>query len=303
MAVLDACLHVLEDANERGEEIVSAALASRLCAHVPEVAIGQAINTALELVFTEQQLCIGGVSVLGRPKVPKSRTCRPTYLSAAAARKLTDTLKGELDLRPKTCLLLLKAHDGRAWSALTYRTWASYVRQEFNLSRSSSYELLDQARVIQALRNAVGMSGIPDIPAYWSVEIKPCLDTVVAAAQARVAAHMPRNEDERNSLVREIVQQKRAELQFCRSRLTEMNTQAHPHTLQPIRGSQAELVDKARLLGAIYYLTSLPPAAKVLEAVGNGLNLTPVELRQATRWLSQFVALLLERDAKAVPQN
>ena len=46
---------------------------------------------------------------------------------------------------------MLEAHDRRAWQALGYPTWEQYVKKEFNLSRSRSYQLLDRAKVTHAL--------------------------------------------------------------------------------------------------------------------------------------------------------
>ena len=50
--------------------------------------------------------------------------------------------------------LLLEAHNRQAWKVLGYDSWGEYVHTEFDMSRSRSYQLLDQANVTQALMRA-----------------------------------------------------------------------------------------------------------------------------------------------------
>ena len=55
-------------------------------------------------------------------------------------------------------ILLKQAHDEKAWVALGYSTWADYIEQEFDFSRARSYQLINQANVIEEINHA---SGIP----------------------------------------------------------------------------------------------------------------------------------------------
>lgn len=74
-----------------------------------------------------------------------------TLLSEKAARKLTDDIKRTADnLSDK----LVQAYDGRAWSALGYTSWRDYAADEFDMSQSRAYQLLDMGRVMQALESA-----------------------------------------------------------------------------------------------------------------------------------------------------
>jgi hypothetical protein len=90
-------------------------------------------------------------------------------ISVDAAQELTKLIKskleGILDQVHEVHELILEAHDRRAWQALGYPTWQQYVKKEFNLSRSRSYQLLDRARVQQALLaagvDAAAMRGTP----------------------------------------------------------------------------------------------------------------------------------------------
>ena len=53
--------------------------------------------------------------------------------------------------------LLKRAHDGRAYLALGYPSWATYVRAEFDMSRSNAYRLLAHAATIRDLAEVAGI--------------------------------------------------------------------------------------------------------------------------------------------------
>ena len=75
----------------------------------------------------------------------------PTPLSTERARALTDSIRNAAEV---LWVNLAQAHAGQAWVALGYSTWGDYVTAEFNISRSRSYQILDQAKVIQAIGQA-----------------------------------------------------------------------------------------------------------------------------------------------------
>lgn len=50
--------------------------------------------------------------------------------------------------------LLVQAHEGKAYRAMGYSTWAEYVRGEFDYSVQRSYQLLDQAKIISMIEEA-----------------------------------------------------------------------------------------------------------------------------------------------------
>lgn len=73
-------------------------------------------------------------------------------LTKTQAEELTRSIR---DAAEVIWVLIARAHAGKAWKALGYDSWADYVQQEFNMSRSRSYQLLDQAKVIAAVSEAV----------------------------------------------------------------------------------------------------------------------------------------------------
>jgi len=69
-------------------------------------------------------------------------------LSESKARELTNAIKAAAEA---TYVLLARAHQGKAYKALGYSTWADYVTQEFEISTQRSYQLLNLSKTIEAL--------------------------------------------------------------------------------------------------------------------------------------------------------
>lgn len=72
-----------------------------------------------------------------------------------------EALKLTKDIQSTTTalyILLKRAHDEKAWVSLGYKSWSHYIESEFEFSRARSYQLLNQARVIEVINEA---SGVP----------------------------------------------------------------------------------------------------------------------------------------------
>lgn len=140
----------------------------------------------------------------------------------AEAQVLTDRIRQNVD---QLWALLLDAHDRRAWKAMGYQTWGEYVGAEFAMGRQRSYQILDQGRVIEAIREVAGVSttgrqndvrGAPrtksnpalgiDISERDARDIKPDLPAVTEDIRTRVEA----GQDPQKA-VAEVVADKRAE--------------------------------------------------------------------------------------------
>lgn len=100
-------------------------------------------------------------------------------LSADQARHLTEMIRTTLDV---TWWLLARAHRGKAWTALGYDSFGEYVRQEFHLSRSRAYQLLNQAKVIEAISSAAGDEVIVHVNEATARDVAGHLDRVISAA-------------------------------------------------------------------------------------------------------------------------
>jgi len=71
-------------------------------------------------------------------------------MSEAKAREITDAIRAAASA---TYILLAQAHNGKAYKALGYETWAEYVKHEFDISASRSYQLLDLSKAVQMIES------------------------------------------------------------------------------------------------------------------------------------------------------
>lgn len=120
------------------------------------------------------------------------------------ARQLTDEIKGKTE---ELWSLVIVAHDRKAYRALGYATWPEYLAAEFEMSRSRSYQLLDQARVIKEIQAATGeMSTKVDISEREARDIKPVLDRVTERIREEVATVAP---EQARAIVDQIIKEER----------------------------------------------------------------------------------------------
>lgn len=76
-------------------------------------------------------------------------------LEKSAARKLTEDIKSTTTA---LYVLLKRAHDTKAWLSLGYSSWTEYISKEFDFSRARSYQLINQANVIEEINKASGLN-------------------------------------------------------------------------------------------------------------------------------------------------
>ncbi|MGW6744882.1 hypothetical protein ACWGDX_29800 [Streptomyces sp. NPDC055025] len=80
-------------------------------------------------------------------------------LSEARAREMTAGLREAMDdVRRSVAVLAARvrdAHAARVWQLLGYGSWEAYCRAEFGISRAQAYRLLDVARALAAIHDAV----------------------------------------------------------------------------------------------------------------------------------------------------
>lgn len=271
--MLDSCLAVLEEANERGERVVSHALAARLAPQVPGVCPGLALTDAIDLVFREQGRLMEGGSSAAHPSLVLAD--RHARLSKEEAQHLTSEIRTSLSTRGQTCLRLHEAHERQAWHVLGYATWSAYVKHEFNLSRRRAYELLDQARAIRSIQDAAGISGTPHISAYWAVKLRSRLPEICAAVRCAVEQADAHDNCERTRIARAVV------VGVWREHETNKDG-SHPERTD-VRGGTT-----AGLTGAIECLSSQPPVegTQFQELMAAGLTIQRV--RAAGRWLADL---------------
>ena len=285
---LDGCLEYLELASERGVKRVPPSLANQVSVLVPAVSAGLPITQAIEFVFQAQEAALhfdngaqpttssGSRSDSGRNRAPVDVT-----LDGVAARSLTERIKqGLVD----HSLLLLEAHDRRAWRILGYPSWDAYARQEFGFSRSRSYELLDHGRVVRALMTAARLDAPPEISAFAAGQIKSRLGQAVAEITAR-AANQP-GEEQAREIVRDVVTRMRAELKVLAppgipSETASPRVEARTSPITSDSQAQSERSVLTELHRAVDYLTGLSDPKWVVVQVKDSDHACLDRLREA----------------------
>lgn len=136
-------------------------------------------------------------------------------LNADEARTLTDTIKSAAEV---LWVLIARAHAGKAWTALGYSTWEDYVKAEFDISRSRSYQLLDQGRVIREIEAAVPEGTEVHLSEAAARDLKGVLEEVVPEIRDRTAGLAP---DEASVVLDEIVEEQRERIREQRQAAAE----------------------------------------------------------------------------------
>lgn len=105
-------------------------------------------------------------------------------------------------------LLLKKAHDSKAWLSLGYKSWTEYIEKEFEFSRARSYQLINQANVIEEIHEA---SGVPlYITEREARDIKKRLPEITQKLQEDLK-NSDLSETETQEKVREIIKEESKE--------------------------------------------------------------------------------------------
>jgi len=278
---LDACLERLEGAHERGAVTLSGALTLTIGRYVPGLVPGMTITHAIDLVMREQEphlACSGAVRPGDRreparptpPDPPAVNGGRVTAIDENAARQLTERIRAAAHTAHRLCSLLVEAHERRAWVALGYPTWSEYIRTEFRLSRSRSYELLEHGRVVRDLESATGLSGIPDISPHAAAQIKPHLDEVVQAIRARCRGLPPEGIAR---VADQVVREVRARHSIDRT---------------DRRALEACGIDLSRLYHAVHTLALMPEVGTLLPVIPPGDAHRLDGLDRACSWLTEL---------------
>lgn len=122
-------------------------------------------------------------------------------LNADEAQALTQHIRAATDV---LWTLVARAHAGRAWKALGYTSWESYVSAEFNMSRSRSYQLLDHARVVSAIEAAAPVGTVVQLNERSARELKAHLEQVTEVVGESTAGLSPQEaEDTINDVLAE----------------------------------------------------------------------------------------------------
>ena len=97
---------------------------------------------------------INDVEVIDASQVEIINENEVTEIDSKGAKQLTNDIKST---STALYVLLKRAHDTKAWKALGYNSWTEYIEKEFEFSRARSYQLINQANVIEEINEASGV--------------------------------------------------------------------------------------------------------------------------------------------------
>jgi hypothetical protein len=255
LRLLDECLGAIEEEAICGRHVVSPRLAAAIRKYAPSIVEGMSIPEAHDAILgvQESNLLDGNDNDL--------------RLSVEEARDLCDKIRrGMGDLS----LLVWRAHAGRAWVALGYKTWEQFVRAEIGFSRSRSYQLVDQGSIMAKLSEAAGVDSPLYLTEFSARRIKPIVAELAKEIRAAVGSDPTRDP---GAVVEEVVKKGQARVDRTRSVRTRSG------------GSDVE-----RLAFAVKCVSELPPPRAMLAELSDEELGRLRGLADAAGWLNDFLA-------------
>ena len=119
------------------------------------------------------------------------------------ATNLTSTIRNAANM---LWFLIVKAYEGKAWKVLGYTSWGEYVTEEFDMSRSRSYQIIDQAKVIKAIEAAAPGGTKIKLSEAAARDLKHVLDNVIPEIKEKTQGL---NAEEAEGVVEEILKEQR----------------------------------------------------------------------------------------------
>lgn len=125
------------------------------------------------------------------------------------AREVTEAIRSAATA---TYILLSQAHEGKAYKALGYETWADYVREEFEISSQRSYQLLDLSKAVKMIEAAAPEGTVVKLTEAQARGIKKELPKITEQIAEATKGKTPEEaEEEIDRIVGDVREQKKAD--------------------------------------------------------------------------------------------
>lgn len=124
-------------------------------------------------------------------------------LTVDQARELTNHIRSTADT---LYVLIARAHAGRAWEALGYNSFEAYVREEFDMSRSRAYQLLNQAKIVEAITAAAPEGTEVHITEAVARDLKSIINEVTGEIEDKTRDLDP---DDAGAVIEELIRAER----------------------------------------------------------------------------------------------
>lgn len=130
-------------------------------------------------------------------------------MSKEQAEEITEAIKSTLTA---TYVLLQRAYKGNAFKAMGYETWKEYIAGEFDFTVQRSYQLLDQARVVDAITESAPEGFEASITEAQARDIKRELPKITERIKEKTAGKTPEESGEIiDDIIEDTREQKREE--------------------------------------------------------------------------------------------
>lgn len=124
-------------------------------------------------------------------------------MTQSEARDITEAIRSAATA---TYILLAQAHEGKAFKALGYDTWAEYVREEFEISPQRSYQLLDLSKTIKTIEDSSPEGTTVKLTEAQARDIKRELPRITEKIKEETAELPP---EEASSVIDDIIEEAR----------------------------------------------------------------------------------------------
>lgn len=130
----------------------------------------------------------------------------PEEMSKEQAREITESIKAA---SVAVYVLIAKAHEGKAYKALGYESFESYVKTEFDLSRNRAYQLLNLSNTVKAIESATPDGTEVKLTEIQARDIKRELPKITERVESETSG---KDAEESADIVSSIVEEERARL-------------------------------------------------------------------------------------------
>jgi hypothetical protein len=122
------------------------------------------------------------------------------------AKHLTESIRATADV---LYVLIQRAHAGKAWLALGYSSFGDYVNEEFDISRSRAYQLLNQANFIQQIESVAPEGTHISLNEASVRDLRDSIESLLPEIQEATRNLSP---EDAEAAINELVESRRAEL-------------------------------------------------------------------------------------------
>lgn len=158
------------------------------------------------------------------------------------AKEITEAIRSAATA---TFILVAEAHKHKAWKALGYDTWAAYVKEEFDITASRSYQLLDLSKAVEMIEEATPEGTQIKLTEAQARDIKRELPKITEQIREETSGMSPEDAAARAA---ELIEESREEIKAQKEEEKAIKEKAAREEEDELEERQAELESQADAL-------------------------------------------------------